>query len=390
MFDRTCKHNCFCTLSVTQPALVSHYLLTSRPVSFAAINCNAKSHTISSQQDASDLDKCAVSGQKIVGEVVISPETATDIEIANFGNIDGTIVATDNPYLESLKLGNATAAAPETSPSLSLSNITSLGSLVFDDSVWRLRDLDLHNLPKLATLDWGVGRPPYYPYVAENLELLEVGSLTLTGLPNLRKIGSSGREIVLSLNMTVKDVALESVDAFTNFTNSRHFAMEGIPNVNRTTFSYMVSESVTIQGNGELDIVFTHPDYRSWYTEADTQTIQDLTISGVKSLERPLNNVEWPYRYLEVGNLTFENNTISNIPLGIFDRITNLYVRNNENLGYLTFPLNFDLFPWENIEITGNPWLTMEDPNFPEILWRWPLLGAQSIIFEVGRGDLFR
>ncbi|KEZ46405.1 hypothetical protein SAPIO_CDS0724 [Scedosporium apiospermum] len=239
-------------------------IITLVPFSFAAIDCNAESHTISSQQDASDLDECAESGQKIRGEVVISPETATDIEIASFGNINGRIVATDNPYLESLKLGNATTATSETSPSLSLINVTSLGSLVFDDSVWRLGDLDLRSLPKLATLDWGVGRPPIDPYIAQNLELLEVGSVTLTGLPNLRKIGSSGQEIVLGLNVTMKDVALESVDAFTNFTESRHLAIEGIPNVNRITFSYVLSESVTIQGNGELDIAFTHPDYRGW------------------------------------------------------------------------------------------------------------------------------
>jgi hypothetical protein len=322
-----------------------------------AITCSSSPYLISTQQDADYLYKCAGQNGRVNGNVTITTSAVGDLKFSNFGFIDGSLTAQNNPVLETLNIGPDAQLRQ-----IELQNLTTFSALIADDFFFNESlplDLALQDLPSLSTISM------------ENLAF--IGNLTLQNIPNLTHISlleseeaAHPRCVVLG-NIDIKDVGISSLDnIFQSGFKDKNFTIEGIPNVQTFAFTNFRTTNFRLQGNGNLSLAFDC-SYCTVPTDITNEvSAGTVSVSGLGSIFRN-HSVTALIGNLTIGTFIASNNSFTTLPID-FESLTSLYIQDNPNLTTLLFHENLRDYNFSDIVITGNPLLNLTASDLPDCL----------------------
>ena len=333
---------------------------------------------VSSQQDADSLRACARQGEKYEydGNIVITPDASGDLDFRGHGDINGVVMADNNPLLKTLRFDHRPALDGPVSGFI-LKNLSSFVSLSSDVRV-DADNLSLEALPLLET----VNLPTSSIY----------GDIRLSKLPRLKALQDLPKYGLRSKFIDIRDVGLNSLDSFfeIGYWNVSIF-VAGIPNINSLSYSLFSAKTVSISGNGNLSLVFNC----SWCgdegsKETRTLSTQYLTVSGLSSISRNYDHQGRVYPTLTVGSLRAVGNSFKTLDIDFAD-LKNLTVQDNPNLEGFRFNGNASNYSWSDIVITGNPKLRLNSSanidqtgaifnTYPTFFW--PANDTSSMVFQ--------
>ena len=344
------------------------------PAAVGAIDCNAKSFVVNSQQDADALSACAAPLVSLNASLTIGTDAAGAI---GFKNVDlvlnGSITAQDSPRLTSLTFtwDRSNLGLIGDLGKFTLRNLTRLTSLSAPDLVYT-RGILLQDLPSLETVDFSSLEAVWSEFV-------------LLGLPRLRSFVTTAWShgiFLISGSTTLKDIALENVDKFVTSTYRGDISIGGISNVTVLTYYSMNASDVSIEGDGNLTLNFDCTEC-SMYSKRLVKA-GSLTVSGLAAM----GTIGSPWASykgfdIDIGSFTATRNSFTLLPLP-FSNLRVLHIVDNPNLSKLWYDLDFRDYSWEEIVIRGNPKLRLNSSKFGEdgTKWVWPSGNMSTMVFD--------
>jgi hypothetical protein len=350
----------------------------------AAIDCNATTILVSNQQDADALKQCVDTNSIITrtndGNITLTAEASGSITIPNYGQLKSSIIVENNSLLKSLTLE---CDGGFWTSQILIRNASALQSIVARGSIVSPLNFTLDNLPALETVDMGLVSP--------------VHDFRLMNLPKLQKISVDDPTFIITENLIVEDVGLESLDAFFIATRTpRNVFVRGIPNVSALTYAIREAANVTIIGNGALAMKFNCTKCGDdAINRKRIRRAESLTVSGLSSLSRD-NSTAFTGGYIDnlsIGTFKAIGNSFTTLPLD-FDGLSALYVQDNPNLTSLLHNTEFRFQAFHDLVLSGNPKLRLSTATQPSnqtsdvelaglnSTWVWPTVNASTVILE--------
>lgn len=340
-----------------------------------ALDCNADTLIIDSQQDADLVPGCVSQGAPINKSLIISPEASGSIAFKYLEFINGSIYAEDSPGLTSLSLDRSDPRVEVLSGrvyDVVIRNLTAVESFSFPYVPGISLDSVLfENLPSLHTINISDGFPIDF---------------RLRRLPSLRNLLLSRCFFGVTGSIEVNDVGLSSIDMlFQIGFAAKSISVDGIPNVTNLSYSLWTTKDVSIRGNGNLRFNFNNTDCDGEISALPWSNTSSIVVTGLGALER-IDDREDRVLKLYVGTFTATNNSFSHLPID-FTNLTNLYITDNPELETLSYNANFTRYRWNDIVIRGNPKLkltsSVEEPSYAFerhiSTWVWPSVDISSI-----------
>ena len=335
---------------------------------------------VSNQQDVDSLKACRHPGTELeyTGDIIITPEASGDLDFRGHGDIDGTVVAENNRLLKTLHFEQTRLTLDGPVSGFILKNLANFVSLASDVRAYGT-NLSLEALPLLDTININTGS------IFDDIHLNK--------LPMLRNLQVHPKVGLRSTVIDVRDVGLNSVDSFfrIGYGNDSIF-VAGIPNVNNLSYSLFEARTVSINGNGNLSLLFNC----TWCEDGSAKeprvlATTELTVSGLSSFSRNhARQARGPPATVTLGTLRAIKNPFTTLNID-FTNLNSLIVQDNPNLESIRFNGSASSYTWADIVITGNPKLRLNSSEafqLPEATtslyptFFWPLNDSSSMIFK--------
>jgi len=205
----------------------------------SAIDCNADTLTIDSQQDADLIPECVSQGVPLNKNLIISPEASRFIAFKHLELINGSIYAQDSPGLTSLSLDRSDSNPPSGGIyDVVIRNLTAFESFSFPYVPSKILDSMLfENLPLLHTINISSRVVP--------------NDFRLRSLPSLQNLLLAPCGFGVTGSIEVNDVGISSIDMlFKLGFSAKNISVDGIPNVKNLSYALWKTKDVSIRGNG--------------------------------------------------------------------------------------------------------------------------------------------
>ncbi|KAK1835560.1 hypothetical protein QBC39DRAFT_416126 [Podospora conica] len=379
-----------------------------------SLPCLSWSHVLSSeciraqlilntQSDIDVLAKCAsyednpyIGHESFKGDVIIGPNIAGTFTLGDYGIINGSAIAENNPALEKIVF------LEDSSPgqgfnTLVLRNLPQLKSFVLWRRLATLQsDILFQNLPMLEDLDLG------YLAAVERIDLVDLPRLQF-----LEKPGADRESIPFGgrgpRHVNIDNVGFSSIQTFfesgmggTDNPNTENstYRVRGLPNVYNLTIGLVRAASVEIQGNGQLAMLFRcEVDCGLWGPQE--VEFRNMSVSGLSELSRHWQigtsnrSKNRELKSLQIGNFRAIANNFTSLGLD-FEGLGGLYIVDNPKLETLLFRMDAAAqYEWTDIVITGNPLLKLNSTVATKSSNRtltpgliWPTKDVSSMVFE--------
>ncbi|KAK0745913.1 hypothetical protein B0T18DRAFT_139642 [Schizothecium vesticola] len=347
--------------------------------------------------ETSYVNNIPLGSETFKGDVMVGPNITGTFTLANYGRVNGSAIAENNPALEKIVLLETKGYLGQMFNALIVRNIPQLKSFVLEKySPGVLQsNVSFHNLPTLEDLDVG--------------PLVSVRRIDLVNLPRLTYLTETKREVVPFLppgprHLNIDNVGFFSIDGFFETTwcsGDRNtplstYRARGLPNVYNLTFSLAGADSVEIQGNGQLAMSIQNGEGTCGITPSEfSMEFGNLLVSGLSELSRywrhdtSFRSKRQEVGSLRLGNFTAVANNFTSLSLD-FEGLRGLHVVDNPKLDTLLFRLDAAAqYDWTNIVITGNPLLKLNSTVSTQSSNRtlvpsliWPARDTSSMVFE--------
>lgn len=363
---------------------------------------------LNTQRDIDVLQSCADTGyvgdtplgnETFKGDVMIGPNITGTFTLADYGRVDGSAIAENNPALEKIVLLETKDYSGQMFDALIIRNLPQLRSIVreHDSSGTLTSNVIFQNLPSLEDLDVGpLGG-------IQRIDLVDLPRLTSLTKRDRKYIGITPRG---SRHLRIDNAGFSSIDDFFRSTwcngqpnaPSSTYRTRGLPNVYNLTFGLAGADIVEIQGNGQLAMSTQYVESGcSMPSSYFNMELRNLLVSGLSELTRP-----WRHRdgtsnqttlqgvgSIRLGNFTAVANNFTSLTLD-FEGLGGLHVVDNPKLETLLFRLDAAAqYEWTDIVITGNPLLKLNSTVLAKASNRtlvpsliWPTRNVSSMMFE--------
>lgn len=364
---------------------------------------------LNTQSDIDVLQSCADTGyvgdttlgnETFKGDVMIGPNITGTFTLADYGRVDGSAIAENNPALEKIVLLETKDYSGQMFDALIIRNLPQLKSFVLERDISPAAihsNVTFQNLPLLENLDVG--------------PLGGVQRIDLVDLPRLTYLTDRNRSYVGFMpfgprHLKIDNIGFSSIDYFFESTGcdiyeERKTALStyrarGLPNVYNLKFGLPRADSVEIRGNGQLVMSMQYVIGGCFVDVSEfTMEFRNLLVSGLSELTRYWRRDEsYRSRIQEVGSLrlgtfTAVSNNFTSLTLD-FEGLGGLHVVDNPKLDTLLFRLDAAAqYEWTDIVITGNPLLKLKSTVSAKTSNRtlvpsliWPTRNVSSMVFE--------
>ena len=360
---------------------------------------------INTQSDIDVLQDCAetsyvnntpLGDETFRGDVIIGPNITGTFTLAEYGRVNGSAIAENNPALEKIVLLETKGYVGQMFNALIVRNIPQLKSFVLEkNSPGVLQsNVSFQNLPLLEDLDVG--------------PLVSVRRIDLVDLPRLTYLTETTREVIPfrptgPRHLNIDNIGFPSINGFFESTGCQDpnqplstYHVMGLPNVYNLTFGLPGADSVEIQGNGQLAMKIQYVVGGCLVTPSEySMKFGNLLVSGLSELTRhwrhdaSLQSKLQEVGSLRLGNFTAVANNLTSLALD-FEGLGGLFVVDNPKLETLLFRLDATAqYDWTDIVITGNPLLKLNSTVSAQTSNRtlvpsliWPSRDTSSMVFE--------
>lgn len=364
---------------------------------------------LNTQSDIDVLQSCADTGyagdyiplenETFKGDVMLGPNIAGTFTLADYGRVDGSAIAENNPALEKIVFLETKYYSGQMFDALIIRNLPQLRSIVreHESPGTLLSNVIFQNLPSLEDLDVG--------------PLGGIQRIDLVDLPRLTSLTKRDRKYIGITppgprHLRIDNAGFSSIDDFFRSTwcngqpnaPASTYRTRGLPNVYNLTFGLAGADIVEIQGNGQLAMSTQYVESGcSMPSSYFNMKLRNLLVSGLSELTRPWRHSDGTSNQttlqgvgsIRLGNFTAVANNFTSLTLD-FEGLGGLHVVDNPRLDTLLFRLDAAAqYEWTDIVITGNPLLklnstvsakTSNRTLVPSLIW--PTRNVSSMVFE--------